>query len=69
MSETAKQHKADAPLSLGFAVVICSSSRYEALRKGQEIKDPSGDLIVQFICQNGYNVIQRKIIQIEKIKN
>ncbi len=62
MSRTAQEHKADAPSSLGFAVIICSSSRYETLKKGYDVEDPSGDLIVHLVQKQGYSIIQRKII-------
>jgi molybdenum cofactor biosynthesis protein B len=62
MSETAAEHKAEAPKTLNFALMICSSSRYEKLQKGERFDDASGDLIVQTLKRYGHRVVSRKVL-------
>ena len=62
MSETSIEHKAEAPKTVNFALIICSSSRYEKLTKGEHFDDPSGDLIVQTLRKNGQRVVFRKVL-------
>ena len=62
MSETSIKHKAEAPKSINFALIMCSSSRYEKLMKGERFDDPSGDLIVQALRKNGHRVVSRKVL-------
>lgn len=62
MSKTAISHKATAPKSLNFAVVICSSSRYQKLRSGKTVNDPSGDLIVEALRQHSHIVTSRTVV-------
>jgi len=62
MSETSIKHKAEAPKSLNFALIICSSSRYEKVLKGERFDDPSGDLIVQTLRKNGHRVVSRRVL-------
>jgi molybdenum cofactor biosynthesis protein B len=66
MSESAKMHKAHAPKTLNFAVFICSTSRYTAMQKGEEITDVSGDTI-EFLLKNaGHKVLFRRIVSDDK---
>ena len=67
MSETASQHKAKAPVSLNFAIIICSSSRYEKLKSGGKVDDPSGDLIVRVLRQHGHAVTLRTTVPDDKL--
>jgi molybdenum cofactor biosynthesis protein B len=67
MSETSRRHKAEAPTSIGFAVVICSSSRYQDLKARKSVDDPSGDLIVEALQNAGHNVVFREIVSDDKV--
>lgn len=62
MSETAAAHKAEAPKKLSFAIVVCSTSRYEQVKSTGKVDDPSGDLIAQILKQNGHDVVYRTIV-------
>ncbi|RLI37873.1 molybdenum cofactor biosynthesis protein [Candidatus Bathyarchaeota archaeon] len=62
MSETAMKHKAEAPKSLKFAVITCSSSRYESFSKTGRIDDPSGDLITRAVEEAGHRVTLRRLV-------
>jgi len=66
MSETSVRHKAEAPKTINFALIMCSSSRYEKLMKGERFEDPSGDLIVQTLRKNGHRVVSRRVLPDEK---
>ena len=62
MSETAAKHKAEAPKSLKFAIIVCSSSRYKKLKSNERVDDPSGDLIAQFLQEKGHAVTLRVLV-------
>lgn len=62
MSESTLRHKAEAPKKLGFAIFVCSTSRYNKLKRGEKIWDESGDLIERMVKDYGYSVVIRKII-------
>ena len=62
MSETSRKHKAEAPSKLNYAVIICSTSRYEQLRLKSGVEDPSGDLIEKLLKDHGHEVLIRKIV-------
>ncbi|MEM2914762.1 MAG: molybdenum cofactor biosynthesis protein B [Candidatus Bathyarchaeia archaeon] len=66
MSETSAKHKSEAPKVLNFAVIICSTSRYEAFLKTGRYSDQTGDLIVQLIKNNGHRVTMRRLISDNK---
>lgn len=58
-----EEHKREAPRSVRFAVVVVSTSRYEALRAGREPpKDITGDLIERLLAQAGHEVIMRRVV-------
>ena len=61
MNKTSISHKATAPKSLNFAVVVCSSSRYQKLKSARTVNDPSGDLITEALRQHGHIVNSRTI--------
>jgi molybdenum cofactor biosynthesis protein B len=67
MSETARRHKAEAPKNLNFAVIICSSSRYQELKARKPVEDPSGDLIVENLQKAGHTVVFREIVPDDKV--
>ncbi|MCX8150795.1 MAG: molybdenum cofactor biosynthesis protein MoaB [Candidatus Bathyarchaeota archaeon] len=66
MSESTKTHKSHAPKALNFAVFICSTSRYEALQKGETPADPSGDAVESLLKKAGHNVLFRRLIADDK---
>jgi molybdenum cofactor biosynthesis protein B len=66
MSETAAKHKAEAPKALNFAVIICSTSRYKEFSETGRYSDPSGDLIVQLVKNNGHRVTMRRLVSDDK---
>lgn len=66
MSESTKTHKSHAPRKLNFAVFICSTSRYEALQKGDSTTDVSGDTIESLLKNAGHAVLFRRVIADDK---
>ena len=66
MSESTKHHKEQAPRSLNFAVFVCSTSRYESLRKGVDFTDVSGDNIASLLKKGGHLVLFKRIIADDK---
>jgi molybdenum cofactor biosynthesis protein B len=66
MSESTRTHKAEAPKRLRFAIFICSSSRYQQLRKGEKVQDASGDLIESLLKRDGHDIMLRKTISDDK---
>jgi len=66
MSETTAKHKAEAPKTLNFAVIICSTSRYKEFSETGRINDPSGDLLVQILRKKGHRVTLRRIVSDDK---
>ena len=66
MSESTRKHKAEAPRKVRFAIFICSSSRYQQLKKGQKVQDASGDLIESLLKRDGHTVLFRKIVPDDK---
>ncbi len=67
MSETARKHKAEAPKKLNFAVIVCSSSRYQNLKARKPVDDPSGDLIVETLHKGGHIVVFREIVPDDRV--
>ncbi|MCW4044093.1 MAG: molybdenum cofactor biosynthesis protein MoaB [Candidatus Bathyarchaeota archaeon] len=66
MSESTKKHKATAPTQINFAILICSTSRYQQLQQGAETTDVSGDLIETLIRNAGHKILLKKIIADDK---
>jgi molybdenum cofactor biosynthesis protein B len=62
MSESAKKHKAVAPKRLRFGIFICSTSRYEQMKRKGRTEDVSGDLIESYLRKIDHAVLFRKII-------
>jgi molybdenum cofactor biosynthesis protein B len=62
MSETARGHKAGAPKKIQFGIYVCSTSRYEQMKKGQKVDDASGNLIESLLENAGHIVSFRKIV-------
>ncbi|MEM2912133.1 MAG: MogA/MoaB family molybdenum cofactor biosynthesis protein [Candidatus Bathyarchaeia archaeon] len=66
MSESSKRHKAEAPKKLRFGIFVCSTSRYNLLKKGEKLTDESGDLMEKMIKDSGHTVSFRKLIPDDK---
>jgi len=66
VSESAKKHKAEAPKKLRFGIFVCSTSRYQTLKKGEQVEDVSGDLIETLLKNVGHAIIFRKLIPDDK---
>ena len=62
MSESTKRHKAEAPKRLRFGVFVCSTSRYQQLRKEGKTEDASGELIDCYLKKAEQILSFRKII-------
>ena len=62
MSESTRRHKVDAPAKLRFAILTCSTSRYQQLKEHVQVKDASGDLIESMLKNAGHAVSIRKIL-------
>jgi molybdenum cofactor biosynthesis protein B len=67
MSETARQHKTEAPRRLNFAVIVSSTSRYQKLKERKPFTDPSGDLIVELLQNAGHSVVLREILPDDRV--
>ncbi|MCX8171661.1 MAG: molybdenum cofactor biosynthesis protein MoaB [Candidatus Bathyarchaeota archaeon] len=66
MSETVSRHRSEAPKTLNFAVITCSTSRYREYVETGRVNDPSGDLIVQVLKENRHKVTLRKMVTDDK---
>ncbi len=66
MSESTKIHKAHAPRKVNFAVFICSTSRYQAMQKGEVSTDVSGDTIEELLKEAGHIVLFRRVVSDDK---
>jgi molybdenum cofactor biosynthesis protein B len=62
VSESTKTHKAHAPKTVNFAIFTCSTSRYEAMQKGEDTTDPSGELIEMLLKATGHTVLFRRVV-------
>jgi len=67
LSKTAREHKAKAPKQVGFAVIVCSSSRFEAIKLMKQVDDPSGDLIVELLEKAGHRVVFRTLVPDDRV--
>jgi len=56
------EHKSRAFGDVRFGIVTCSSSRSEALRRGDVVVDESGDLSVSIVTRSGFQVRYRKLV-------
>ncbi|UCE95568.1 MAG: MogA/MoaB family molybdenum cofactor biosynthesis protein [Candidatus Bathyarchaeota archaeon] len=68
MSGSSQRHKAEAPTSLGFALVMCSTSRFESLKDKKQVDDPSGDLIVETLRSFGHQIVLRVLVPDDETK-
>ena len=62
MSESTRKHKADAPSRVRFAVLTCSTSRFQQRQKSEPVVDVSGDLIEAKLGEAGHAVALRELI-------
>ncbi len=62
MSESTKNHKAEAPKRLKFGVFVCSTSRYQQLQREGKTEDASGELISSFLKEAKQILSFRKVI-------
>jgi len=67
VSETSKEHKAEAPKKLRFGIFICSTSRYQMSQQGGKPEDVSGDLTESMLKKAGHTLVFRRIIPDEKV--
>ncbi len=67
LSESTKTHKSRAPKKVNFAVLICSTSRYKSMQKGEATSDISGDTIEALLKNSGHVVLFKRIISDDKI--
>ena len=67
MSESTKMHKAHAQRKLNFAIFICSTSRYQALQKGEVVADVSGETIEGLLKSSGHVVLFRRVVADDKV--
>jgi len=66
VSESAKKHKTEAPKRLRFGIFICSTSRYEQLKKDERIEDVSGDMVEALLKNARHQVAFRELIPDDK---
>lgn len=66
MIESSERHKAEAPDRIGFALVMCSSSRFLHVKQGRKVSDPSGDLIVRKVEESGNTAVSRTLVSDDK---
>jgi len=48
--------------SVGVAVLTISTSRYEGLKRGESVKDPSGDIVSESLKRDGYRLVRKEIL-------
>jgi molybdenum cofactor biosynthesis protein B len=66
MSESARKHKEEAPRTLKFAIFTVSTSRYQKLKRGEALKDVSGDTVEALLKKAGHTIMLRKTISDDK---
>ncbi len=66
MSETSAKHKAEAPKTLNYAVITCSTSRHKQFVETGKIDDQSGDLIAKILRDGGQRVTLRRLVSDDK---
>lgn len=62
MSASSQDHKAKAPTKLGFALIMCSTSRFSLSQRGKQADDPSGDLIHHTLKKTGHTLVERVLV-------
>ena len=74
MEEPHKEHKKHHVKDVRFGIVTISTSRWNKLKEGGEVSDPSGDFCEEYIKNHGHLVVFRDLIpdnreMIEEIVN
>ena len=67
MTGVPEEHRELAPKSLGFAVIVVSSSRYAAYKRGLEVGDESGRRAVELIKSRRHRVEHYSIVPDDKM--
>jgi molybdopterin adenylyltransferase len=67
MSESSKVHKAHAPRKVNFVIFICSTSRYNAMQKGEALTDVSGEAIDDLLEAAGHTILFKRVISDDKV--
>lgn len=67
MSESSDRHKAHSPRKVNFAIFICSTSRYQAMQKGEETTDLSGETIERLLKEAGHSILFRRVVSDDKV--
>jgi molybdenum cofactor biosynthesis protein B len=67
MSESSYKHKNESPKKIGFVVIVSSSSRYQKLKARELFSDPSGEIIVELLKNDGHNVVSREILPDDRV--
>jgi len=62
VSESSRQHKKEAPSRLGFAVIVVSTSRFEAHKLMKHVDDLSGDLIVKLLEKARHKMVYKALV-------
>ena len=63
MSESTQKHKATSPKQLNLGIFVCSTSRYQQMKKSEKVDaDVSGDLIEALLINAGHKVLFKRII-------
>ena len=67
MSESTRMHKIHSPKKVNFAIFICSTSRYQAMRDGKEAAaDVSGETIERLLEAAGHTVLFKRVVADDK---
>lgn len=66
MSEITLKHKAEAPKSLNFAVITCSTSRHREYVETGRLNDETGDMVIRVLRENGHKMTMRIIVSDDK---
>jgi len=56
------RHDRELKISIKAIVIVVSSSRYKDLVSGKQVEDPSGDLAVKLLTNNGIDVVDKIIV-------
>lgn len=66
MATVPELHKSAAPKSVGIYIITCSTSKFKAIKAGQEPNDASGDIIQKLALRGGHRVEGRRLISDSK---
>ncbi|MCS7094473.1 MAG: MogA/MoaB family molybdenum cofactor biosynthesis protein [Thaumarchaeota archaeon] len=57
-----KEHRERAPKTIKIGVVTASTSRYEALQRGDKVVDDSGDAVTEVLDRKGHSVLRYGVV-------